>query len=177
MIIMSPLVRCLQIAHITFEHHLPHNTLRRVKWMAHEGVREELGMLLCNKRRPLSKTERLFPGVDFTHLPGEDDTMWKNHVDKTVNNDGTATGKTTEDMSHRCYHFLVGFLRSRPEREMVMGGHSDWLLTMTNVVLDVSGNGGSIAPMFNQAEFRNMELVFAEQQQGQEASVACRAGQ
>jgi hypothetical protein len=31
--------------------------------------------------------------------------------------------------------------------------------------------------MFDQAELRSMELVFAEQQQGQEASVACRAGQ
>ena len=106
LIIMSPLVRCLQIAHNTFEHHLPHNTLRRVKWMAHEGVREELGMLLCNKRRPLSKTERLFPGVDFTHLPGEDDAMWENHVDKTAIDDGTAPRETTEDMSHRCYNFL-----------------------------------------------------------------------
>ena len=75
LIIMSPLVRCLQTARITFEDHLPHNTLRRVKWMVHEGVREELGMLLCNKRRPLSKTKRLFPGVDFTHLPGKDDAM------------------------------------------------------------------------------------------------------
>ena len=107
LIIMSPLARCLQTAHITFEDHLPHNTPRRVKWIAHEGVREELGTLLCNKRRPLSKAERIFPGVDLTHLPGKDNTMWENHVDKTANDDGTAARKKTEDMSHRCYNFLV----------------------------------------------------------------------
>jgi hypothetical protein len=125
----------------------------------------------------LSETERLFPGVDFTHLLGEDDVMWENHVDKTAKDDGTAARETTEDMSHRCYDFLVGFLRSRPEREMVVVGHSAWLLAMTNAVLDVGGNGGSIAPMFDQAELRSMELVFVEQQQGREASVACRDGQ
>jgi hypothetical protein len=145
--------------------------------MAHEGVREELGTLLCNKRRPLSKTEQLFPGVDFTHLPREDNAMWENHVDKTVNDNGTAARETTEDMSHCCYDFLVGLLRSQPEREMVMVGHSAWLLAMTNAVLDVGCNGGSIAPMLYQAELRSMELVFAEQQQGQEASAACCAGQ
>ena len=145
--------------------------------MVHEGVGEEMGTLLCNKRMPLSKTERLFPGVDFTYLPGKDDAMWENHVDKTANDDGTAGRKTTEGMSQHCYDFLVGFLRSQPEREMVVVGHFAWLLAMTNAVLDVGSNGGSIAPMFDQAELRSMELVFAEQQQGQEASLACRAGQ
>ena len=75
--------------------------------MVHEGVGEEMGTLLCNKRMPLSKTERLFPGVDFTYLHGKDDAMWENHVDKTANDDGTAARETTEDMSHRCYNFLV----------------------------------------------------------------------
>jgi hypothetical protein len=146
--------------------------------MAHEGVREELGTLLCNKRRPLSETERLFPGVDFTHLPcGEDDATWENHVDKTANDDGMPSRETMEGMSHRCYDFLVEFLRSRPEREMVVVGHSAWLLAMTNAVLDLGGGEGAIAPMFDQAELRSMELVFAEQWQSQEPSVARRAGQ
>jgi hypothetical protein len=75
LIIMSPLVRCLQTASIMFEDHLPHNTPWRVKWMVHKGVREELGTLLYNKRRQLSKTEQLFIGVDFTHLPGKNNAM------------------------------------------------------------------------------------------------------
>ena len=75
LIIMSLLVRCLQTACKMFEDHLSHNTPQRVKWIVHKRVMEELGVLLCNERRPLSETERLFPGVDFTHLPGKDDTM------------------------------------------------------------------------------------------------------
>ena len=135
--------------------------------MAHEGVREELGTLLCNKRRPLSETERLFPGVDFAHLPhGEDDAMWENHVKKTANDDGMPTRETMEDMSHRCYDFLVDFLLLRPEREIVVVGHSAWLLAMTNAVLDVGSDEGLITPMFGQAELRSMELIFLEQWQG-----------
>jgi hypothetical protein len=60
---------------------------------------------------------------------------------------------------------------------MVMVGHSAWLLAMMNVVLDMGRNEGSIAPMFDQAKLRSMELLFAEQQQGKEGSVDCRAGQ
>ena len=59
---------------------------------------------------------------------------------------------------------------------MVVVGPSAWLLVMTNAVLDVGSNEGSITPMFEQAEL-SMELDFLEQQQGQEASVACCAGQ
>ncbi len=165
LIVISPLVRCLQTAHITFEDHLPHNTPRTVKWMAHEGVREELGTLLCNKRRALSETKRLFPSVDFTRIPhDEDDVMWDNHAKRTANDDGIPTRETMEDMSHRCYDFLVDFLHMRPEREIVVVGHSAWLLAMTRAVLDLgSDEEGSIKPMFGQAEMRSMELVFREQ--------------
>jgi broad specificity phosphatase PhoE len=165
LIVISPLVRCLQTAHITFEDHLPHNTPRMVKWMAHEGVREELGTLLCNKRRALSETEPLFPCVDFTRVPhGEDDVMWENHIKRTANDDGIPTRETMVDMSQRSYDFLVDFLQMRPEREMVVVGHSAWLLAMTRAVLDVdSDDEGLITPMFGQAEMRSMELVFTEQ--------------
>jgi len=76
LIIVSPLVRALQTAQITFGDHLPPNVDRRsnnnnnnnaVKWLAHEGCREELGLLLCNQRRPLSETKAEFPHVDFSH--------------------------------------------------------------------------------------------------------------
>lgn len=165
LIVISPLVRCLQTAHITFEDHLPHNTPRTVKWMVHEGVREELGTLLCNKRRARIETEKLFPWVDFSRVPhGEDDVMWDNHAKRTANDDGIPTRETIEDMAQRSYDFLVDFLHMRPEREMAVVGHSAWLLAMTRAVLDVSPDDeGLIIPMFGQAEMRSMELVFHEQ--------------
>ncbi|KAL7530685.1 hypothetical protein ACHAWF_003470 [Thalassiosira exigua] len=163
LVVSSPLARTLQTAHCTFEDHLPYNAQREVKWMAHEGVREELGQLLCNKRRPLSETEFEFPEVDYTHMPyEEDDVVWNNHVEKTSKGDGIPKRETTVDMSHRAYQFLVGFLHKRPEREIAVVGHSAWLFAMTNAVLDAGDDESLIRPMFKQAELRSMELIFLE---------------
>jgi broad specificity phosphatase PhoE len=164
LIIMSPLVRCLQTAHITFEDYLPNSkSTSKVKWIAHEGIREELGLLLCNKRSPLSETQKLFPNVDFTHAPfgknhDQYDTMWEDHARKHTN-----TRESIEDMSHRCYDFLVNFVRQRHEREIAVVAHSALLYAMTNAVLDVNSNDRSqLTPMFGQAEIRSVELTFVE---------------
>ena len=169
LIISSPLVRCLQTAHVTFEDFLPYNTneLRReVKWIAHDGIREELGCLLCNKCGPLSETIDLFPMVDYTHLSysGENDEMWDKYVMNNSNEDGTPRRETIEGMSHRAYDFFVNFLLSRPEKEIVVVGHSHWFLAMTKAVLDVDESDESfVIPVFGQAELRSMELVFTKQ--------------
>jgi broad specificity phosphatase PhoE len=164
LIVMSPLIRCLQTAHITFEDYLPNNKrTSKVKWIAHEGIREELGLLLCNKCRPLSETQKLFPNVDFTHAPfgkndDQYDDMWEDHAQKHTN-----TRESIEDMSHRCYDFLVNFVRQRHEREIVVVAHSALFYAMTNAVLDVNSNDRSqLTPMFGQAEIRSVELTFVE---------------
>jgi len=162
LIVMSPLIRCLQTAHITFEDHLP-NKKSEMKWIAHEGIREELGLLLCNKRRPLSETQKLFPNVDFTYAQfgkndDQYDTMWENHATKHTN-----TRESIEDMSHRCYDFLVHFVRQRHEREIVVVAHSALFYAMTNAVLDVNSNDRPrLTPMFSQAEIRSVKLTFVE---------------
>lgn len=166
LIIMIPLIRCLQTAHITFEDQLlSNNNNRKVEWIAHEGIREELGLLLCNKRKPLSETQKLFPNVDFTYAPyGTDDdqyydTMWENHATKHSD-----TRESIEDMSHRCYNFLVNFVRQRHEREIAVVAHSALFYAMTNAVLDVNSvDIPQLAPMFSQAEIRSVELTFVEE--------------
>ncbi|KAL7543768.1 hypothetical protein ACHAXR_013078 [Thalassiosira sp. AJA248-18] len=167
LVVSSPLVRALQTAHITFEDHLPFNTPRHkpeTPWIVHESIREELGTLLCNKRRPLSETEIEFPEVDYTYLPyGDEDVVWNKHVEKTASDDGIPQRETIEDMSHRAYNFLANFIYVRPEREIVVVGHSAWLLAMTGAVLDVTEEDALITPMFGQAELRSMELTFLEQ--------------
>ncbi|KAL9189827.1 hypothetical protein ACHAXT_009502 [Thalassiosira profunda] len=166
LVVVSPLMRTLETAHIAFEDHLPHNAgARNVKWIAHEGIREELGMLMCNRRRPLSETAIEFPHVDYTHLPeGEEDTLWDAYAEQNTNG-GITQRESIETMSHRAYHFLTTFVHKRPEREMAVVGHSAWLLAMTGAVLDVheEGEEGAITSMFGQAELRSLELVFSEQ--------------
>mmetsp|Transcript_19012 Transcript_19012/g.41197 ORF Transcript_19012/g.41197 Transcript_19012/m.41197 type:complete len:349 (+) Transcript_19012:45-1091(+) len=167
LVIVSPLIRAIETAHITFEDHLPYKLPRQVKWIAHDGIREELGTLLCNKRRPLSETSLEFPEVDYSYLPGygngNDDVVWNNHAEKTSNDDGIPKRETTVDMSHRAYNFLVNFLHWRKEKEIVVVGHSAWLLAMTGAVLDVGEDESLVNTMFGQAEMRSLELVFSEQ--------------
>jgi broad specificity phosphatase PhoE len=161
-IIVSPLVRALQTAVFTFRDHV--ETIDTTIWTAHEGCREELGMLLCNKRRPLSETKIEFPHVDFSQLPhGEEDVTWSEYA----GNFADSQRESTEDMSHRVYNFLEGYLRHLPEKEIAVVGHSAWLHAMCNAVLDhdedKDGFGESLdTTMFGQAEIRTLELTFSE---------------
>ena len=173
LIICSPLVRALETAHITFQSHLPrdnnnNNNNNIPKWIAYDGIREELGTLMCNKRQPLSQTELQFPHVDYTLLRpfGDEDVVWEEHTRRTFDTEtGLAQRETIEDMSHRAYNFLVDFVHDRPEKEMAVVGHSAWLLAMTGAVLDIESEmeRTDVNTMFGQAEIRSLELVFKEQ--------------
>jgi phosphohistidine phosphatase SixA len=220
LIVVSPLVRALETACITFEDHLPSSSSssssatinnnskggeqqqqqlqqkQGVRWVAHEGIREELGLLLCNQRRPLRETRLEFPHVDFSlllakqHHPHnddyeEEDVLWKKYCETTrrmssVNGnnvgDGSATKmppqrETMEDISHRAYDFLVDYLCNCPEQEIAVVGHSAWLLSMTNAVLELDDGGDDddtarrakeFGTMFGQAELRSATLTFTE---------------
>ncbi len=173
---VSPLVRALETACITFEDHLP-STIKKdggreegVRWIAHEGIREELGLLLCNQRRPLKETVLQFPHVDFSllaHHETDEDVYWKQHCERTsINNfDGMPQRESIEDMSHRAYDFLVDYLYHRPEREIAVVGHSAWLLAMTNAVVEFDEESGDVeefGTMFGQAELRSATLTFTK---------------
>eukprot|EP00985_Skeletonema_marinoi_P018726 scaffold10530_cov140-Skeletonema_marinoi.AAC.4 len=178
LIVVSPLVRALETACITFEDHLPSASKRDdgeeegVRWIAHEGIREELGLLLCNQRRPLKETLLEFTHVDFSLLAQHDersdeDVYWKQHCERTSmkNADGAPQRESMEDMSHRAYDFLVEYLYRRPEKEIAVVGHSAWLLAMTNAVLEFDEGSEDVeefGTMFGQAELRSATLTFTE---------------
>lgn len=157
-IIVSPLVRALQTAQITFGDHI--TPKEKTVWTAHEGCREELGMLLCNKRRPMSETKVQFPHVDFSLLhQGDEDLIWDEYASKFA----VAQRESTEDMSNRVYDFLEGYLRCVPEREVAIVGHSAWLHAMCNAVLDHDEQEKQFdATMFGQAEIRTLALTFSD---------------
>ena len=202
LIVVSPLVRALETACITFQDHLPssssstttnnHQHQDEVKWIAHEGIREELGLLLCNQRRPLRETISEFPHVDFSLLQQhqeehdgydeDEDILWKRYCEERMldNDDGMTMSprprrETMEDMSHRAYDFLVDYLLKRPEMEIAVVGHSAWLLAMTSAVLEFDqgqydnegGGGGGVkvnafGTMFGQAELRSATLTYSQ---------------
>lgn len=125
LIIASPLHRALQTALITFGDLHYAKCTTSVPIIAHEACREELGLMVCNKRRPLSESKREFPTVDFSLLEHEHDTLWNPNE-----------REPGHEQSDRIYKFLVDFLRTREEQELALVGHSAWLFHMCNAVVD-----------------------------------------
>jgi broad specificity phosphatase PhoE len=146
LIIVSPLHRAIQTAHFSFADHRS-----RVPWIAHEGCREDLGLLVCNKRRPLSQTKEEFPYIDFSYVvSGEEDTLFKHEEMECL-----------LAQADRVYDFLANFVRTRPEQEIAVVGHSAWLFNMCNAVVECNGDENLMA-WFGTSEIRSMRVSFIE---------------
>jgi len=144
-VIVSPLHRAIQTALISFDHHRRNG----VPFVAHEGCREQLGLLTCNKAHPLSQTKVDFPTVDFSLISqGEEDTLWSPHE-----------RERPLDEAERVYEFLTGFIMLRSEEDLAVVGHSAWLFSMNNVVIDCGGDE-SLESWFGTSEVRSMKVSF-----------------
>ena len=163
LIVVSPLLRAIQTAQITFDEQF--RTREDVKWILNEDVREELGLLMCNKRRSLSDIVREFPHFDCSLIENDEDVVWDEHRAQNLGDDGTPARESDAQMSERAYNFLEGFVATRKEKEIAVVGHSAFFLSMTNSVFDIVDecDVDLITPMFGQAEIRSLELVFEEQ--------------
>ena len=147
LIIVSPLHRAVQTAQLTFA-----DFLGGVRFVAHDLCREELGLLVCNKRRPLSETIREFPLVDFSLTSGEEDLLWQ-----------PDERESPVDKSKRIYSFLINYIRHRPEKEIAVVGHSAYFFNMCNAVLDC-GDDDELASWFGTSEIRSMVLSFSQEE-------------
>eukprot|EP00978_Attheya_sp_CCMP212_P027216 scaffold91002_cov45-Attheya_sp.AAC.1 len=132
-VIVSPLHRAVQTAQLSFADHMTsknheNDDDNNIPWVAHEGCREDLGMLICNKRRPTSQILSEFGqhGIDFSHMTSEEDDMWSPDAIETPH-----------AKSKRVYEFLTDFIRHRPETELAVVTHSAWLFNMCNAVMDI----------------------------------------
>jgi len=145
-LIVSPLHRAIQTAQITFA-----DFGGKIPFIAHEGCREEMGLLVCNKRRPLSETIQDYPRIDFSLMKAtadDQDTLWNPHA-----------RESPKAISQRIYHFLTEFLRHRPEQELAVVGHSAWLFNMGHTVLKCDDE---LRTWFGTSEIRSMQLKFIE---------------
>lgn len=142
LVVVSPLYRAIETAYYTFADH------RHVPWIAHDGCREDLGLLICNKRRPLSQTSADFPHVDFSLITSEEDSLFVHDEEEC-----------TAEQAKRAYSFLVDFVRKRPEREIAIVGHSAWLFNVFNAVMDC-GENRDLMSWFATSEIRSLEVEF-----------------
>ena len=147
LIVISPLCRTIQTAMATFADFYSDDM--KIPWTVHEGIREELGLLTCNQRRPLSQTKRDFPTLDYSNLPeDEKDPLW------IPDRRESALEKTD-----RGYDFLVNFIRNRPESEIAIVSHSAFLFNMLNAVMDCNDDE-DLQCWFRTGEIRSLKVTF-----------------
>jgi broad specificity phosphatase PhoE len=146
-IIVSPLHRAIQTALISFSDHLDQGT----KFIAHDGCREQLGLLTCNRALPLSQTRLEFPQIDFSLVThGEEDHLWDRNPDRREH---------PVDEANRAYDFLTNFIMTRPEQEIAVVCHSAWLFSVCNCVMDCNGDD-ALESWFGTSEIRSMRVCF-----------------
>jgi len=142
LVVLSPNCRAIQTGLIAFEELLSD---KNVPFIAHEMVREENGVHVCDKRRPTSQQMKEFPQVDFSLLETEEDVIFR---------DDRRENKT--EIGERIYKFLC-WLSERPERHVAVSSHSGWLMTVFNGNIECEE---SLKPWFQTGEMRSVKLVF-----------------
>lgn len=151
-VVVSPLLRAVQTAKLSFADYdcdSSNNGNSAVPWIAHEGCREELGYLVCNKRRQLSEIRSDFPELQYPPEMAEEDNLWNPSAFESE----TAKG-------NRIYGFLVDFLAERPEQNLAVVCHSAWLAAMCNDVIDCGGDE-NLTSWFGVSEIRSVKLTFS----------------
>mmetsp|Transcript_8766 Transcript_8766/g.15879 ORF Transcript_8766/g.15879 Transcript_8766/m.15879 type:complete len:200 (-) Transcript_8766:450-1049(-) len=146
LVIVSPMLRCLQTAKLSFRDHVG-----KVPWVSHEGCREELGLLVGNKRRPVGEIREDYPEIDFSDIEHDGDVLWEEYGERR---------ETLLEKSERIYEFLTEYIRHRPEDEISIVCHSAYLFTLLNAVMDVDDE--ELGSWFLTSEVRSLQMTFIE---------------
>mmetsp|Transcript_26475 Transcript_26475/g.54191 ORF Transcript_26475/g.54191 Transcript_26475/m.54191 type:complete len:381 (+) Transcript_26475:83-1225(+) len=144
LVIVSPMLRCIQTAKLSFRDHVG-----RVPWISHEGCREELGLLVGNKRRSISDIRADYPEIDFSPIKYDEDVLWDQYGDRR---------ETLLEKSDRIYKFLTEYVRTRPEKEIAIVCHSAYLFTLLNAVMDIEEE--ELRSWFLTSEVRSLQMTF-----------------
>mmetsp|Transcript_11375 Transcript_11375/g.26768 ORF Transcript_11375/g.26768 Transcript_11375/m.26768 type:complete len:332 (+) Transcript_11375:156-1151(+) len=156
LVIVSPLLRCIQTAKLSFVDHLPSangkndpKSTNYVPWVAHEGCREDLGLLVGSKRRPISDIVTDHPDIDFSAIDYDEDVLWETYGMRR---------ETLLEQSERIYNFMTEYVRNRPEQDIAIVTHSTILFTLLNAVMDIESE--DLRSWFLTSEVRSMTVTF-----------------
>jgi len=148
LIISSTLCRALQTASIVFEEFLGREEGGSVvPFVAHEMVRERLGVNVCDQRRTISQQRREFPMVDFGGVELDEDTLFDH-----------GRRETEDQLGERAYKFMT-WLSKMEEKTLAVVSHSCWLSTVFNRVLECDDR---LKSGFGTGEMRSVKLVFTD---------------
>ena len=148
LVIVSPMLRCIQTAKLSFRDHAD-----AVPWVSHEGCREELGLLVGNKRRRIEDIQVDYPEIDFSAIRHNEDELWDRYGDRR---------ETLLEKSERIYEFLTEYVRIRPEKEIAIVCHSAYLFTLLNAVMDIEEE--ELRSWFLTSEVRSLKVTFSDSQ-------------
>lgn len=143
LVVLSPNCRALQTGVIAFK-----ELVGKVPFVAHEMVREETGIHVCDRRRPTSEQASEFPMVDFSLLTDEEDLLFDQNK-----------RETKAELTERIYRFFE-WLEKRDEIVVGVSSHSAWLLAIFNANLQTGKNQGSLRGWFQTGEMRSVVLEF-----------------
>lgn len=144
LVVLSPNCRALQTGVIVFQHLVNNDN---VPFLAHEMVREENGVHVCDKRRATSLQQQEFPMVDFSLLTSEEDVIFRDD-----------RRETKMELGERIYNFFE-WLSTRSETHVAVASHSGWLFTIFNGFCECDE---SLKPWFQTGELRSVKLVFTQ---------------
>lgn len=142
-ILLSPNCRALQTGVIAFEYIVKND---EIPFFAHEMLREETGVHLCDKRRSVSRQRQEFPMVDFSLIEDDEDNIFLED-----------RRETKMEVGERIYKFFE-FLYSREETAIGITSHSGWLMTAFNGICEVDHS--HLKKWFQTGEMRSVKLIF-----------------
>lgn len=120
LVIVSPLMRCLQTATNIF---LGHN----VEMIACEEAREfPMGLQYANKRSNKSLLRKEFPHVNFINLKTDEDVLWNSERLETLDELNTRTEN------------LYTYIKKRPEKNIAVVSHSTFIMNALHNNVDES---------------------------------------
>lgn len=141
LVVLSSQCRALQTGLIAFEH-LVHTS---VPMLAHEMVREQTGVHVCDMRRSKREQEIEFPRVDFDLIKVDKDRLFSSE-----------RRETKLEVGERVYSFLE-WLEQRDETHVAIVSHSGWLMTLFNGCVKCDD---SLKDWFQTGELRSVKLEF-----------------
>ncbi|GMH48913.1 hypothetical protein TrVE_jg8757 [Triparma verrucosa] len=146
LVVVSPQNRATHTALLAFSHLLPSppfSSPPSVPFVAHESVREETGVHVCDKRRSVTLARSEFPYVDYSLIESDEDPMF------------TEEGRETKgQIGERIYDFIM-WLKDREEGNVAVASHSGWLMTLFNGVVIC---GEELKPWFMTGELRSVKI-------------------
>lgn len=140
LLVVSPMNRTIQTAFHSF-HHLE----GQIPWIAVEDIREVTGLHPCDRRLNISQHSQRYPFVDFGLIESDEDQLFPRYTGR----------EPIEDVEKRAHQFL-DWLKSRPEKEIIVVTHSAFLRYLFRNALEMDH------VEFQNAEMRSFLINFDE---------------